>query len=394
MATTAFGSLDPRTQKVWSQRMFKYALKNMWLSKFMGTTPDSVIQNTTDLTKRPGDKVTFELLKPLEDKGQGNDGTLRNNSEALSILNWTVGVHERGHSVASNGKISEQRTATNIRQTGRTALGMWLGDKALEEDLRNAIFGLYNGSTKTGYSSTTITNVNEKEPSTNRILYIGQSSAGVLLADQGDDATLSAATTSNALFGTKVIERAKREAMDVEPHFRPVTVDGEQYLVMLIGSLQAKALRADSDWLEAQRHANVRGRKNPIFSGAMGIWDGVVIHEYQRAPYRTGDGGTTVSEGFVLNSARDATTDAVADGKTVQRAVLLGAQAGLVAWAQRWQWHEDFADIGQRKPEIAVDGIYGVAKAQFNEYESSGDTNTAQEDFATLAVDTQVDLDD
>jgi hypothetical protein len=67
------------------------------------------------------------------------------------------------------------------------------------------------------------------------------------------------------------------------------------------------------DWLDIQKAAMSGGdiETNPIFSGALGVYNGVVMHEWTRLP-----------NGIGANSA------------TTRRAVFCGAQAVSLAWGQ------------------------------------------------------------
>lgn len=383
MPTTTFATADPATRKHWSTELWKYAIANTFFVErgMLGTGATSIIQQNTDLSKSKGDQITFHLLNPLVGDGQGDHGTLLNNAEAQGIGTFSVAVHERAHAVSAGDGISKQRTVLDLRMTGRDGLGVWLTE-ILENDIVNALSGLYN-------VSTAIENVNVHAPSTNRILRTGQTAAGVIVnsgTSYATDALLSANTATDALFGTKVLEWVKRKAQLATPKIRPIKVGGKDYYVCLISPLQAKALKAETEWRASQKDANVRGLDNPIFTGMLGVWDGVVIHEYDRIQSRTGAGGTTPAEGFTLNAGLTATTDPVVSGKTVDRALFLGAQAGALAWAQKPNWIEDYEDIGTRKPVIGTEMIYGMSKTIFN----APGTSTPTDDYGVIAVDTMV----
>ena len=182
----------------------------------------------------------------------------------------------------------------------------------------------------------------------------------------------------------------KRQMEDATPAIRPVKVNGEDFYICLVHPLQLKSLRGEAAWLQAQREANKRGNQNPIFSGAEGIWNGVVLHKYQRTELRTGANGTTPSEGFKLSADRTTTyhaDDTVADGRTVCRALFLGAQAGVLGWGQNPAWREELLDVG-RKQIVGIDMIYGTSKTRF---QTAG--SVAQEDYGVYACDTQVIVD-
>lgn len=380
MATTPFGTNDPRTQKKWSMEMFDYMLDNFEFSALMGDGPESIIQINQSLNGAVGDKVVFELEIPLTNVGIDDDGRILDNLEALSVQNFTIQTHERGNGVQAAGKISMQRTATDIRVSAKRQLGKWAAVQ-IEDDLVRALSGLYN---KTGVQT-----VNEAEPSSDRILYIGQTNAGVVVS-YATDALLSAATATDAEFGTAIIDIARRKAFAAAPQIAPVNIDGKERFVMLISRLQMKSLRKDAAWKTSNDNAGPRNYgTNNIWTGVAGEWNGVLIIESDRTESRTGAGGTTPAEGFLLNAGRTATTDAVASAKTVDRALLLGKQAGVIGWGQMPSRTERLEDV-KRIPTTAMDMTYAAAKTVFNAYSSGSDVNTAQQDFAVVVVDTQV----
>jgi len=403
---SAFAQADPRTQTKWSTKVFKYALQNMGLTMMMGDKKDALIQVDNGLEKRKGTTIIFESREPMSGAGQGDDGNTTGKEESLKRRNMSLIVHERAHSYVSAGKISEQRTATDVREDGKDDLGEWFAE-AMENDLITTACGLYNENS----SSSAIETINEAYPSSNRIYYGGQSLDGTTnpaTTSYATDAALTAGTTTNNLMGTLVIEKVRRKCMAATPRFRKVKIydlskynpdDARggiagplvgKYLMGLFNPLQIKSIKAESGTIgwkamtaEAQRRANL----NPLFSGASFLWDGVLVWEYDRIPTRTGAGSDTLAEGFLLNTERTATTDLVASGDVVARALIMGAQAMCFGWAQRLQWHEDLVDA--RKPKVVVDAIYGVKRTQFNAH----GTSTPGETEAIYCIDTEVQAD-
>ena len=398
-AETQFLSENRLTQEHWPQTFFQFKLENMLLSKFMGTGPDNIFQINKDLDgKEVGDLLTFQLELPLSNAGQGDDGTLENNEESMNFYNFRVQIHERSNAVRSAGKMSDKRTKVDIRRQATGALGRWAAEQE-DNDLVYALSGLGNQDTYAGEGTSDIATVNEHAPSANRILYGGQSVAGVLDWEASDSALTTAnatgGTLASYLFGTQVISTVKRNAQLCSPKFRPIRINGKAYYVMFIHPLQTKALRAETGslgWSHIQAAANVRGINNPlltrsgsgddrIFDGAVGVWDDVILYEYDRIRTRVA--------GEVFDSGDTVGSDIVDGSYAIARALLCGAQAGTIAWGQRWKRYEKDFDYN-RKPGTAIDALYGVSKTVFNDPGASQSTNTAQEDFATYCVDTVV----
>lgn len=310
MADTQFATNDALTKKVWSAKLFKESLRDIYLSKFTGESADSIFQVKRELQKGKGDKITVGLRMRMSGAGQsGADGvTLEGNEEALTFYDFSVSLTMYGHSVKARSKADLQRPAFDLRSEMKDALKEWLTEKQ-EKLLVSAL---------------------ASSPTTNR--YLDKSGSG------GSELSVS------------LIQQVKRQAQLASPKIRPIRVEGGEHYVMLVHPYATKSLKADQDWRNAQLYANIRGSKNPIFTGALGVIDGVVLHEYDRSE-------------LLLSG-------------NITRSLLLGAQAGLIAWGQLPAWYEKLFDY-ERIPGVATDFLVGIGKCVFN-----------SEDFGVYTLDT------
>lgn len=413
MPATSFAFADPRAQTTWSLAVFVYGLQNMFFTQMMGKDKNSLIHVNTDLLTKKGGTIVVESRNPMSGTGQGDDGNTTGNEEKLKRRNMSLLIHERAHSYVSAGKLSEQLTATDIREDGKEDLGEWLAE-ALEDDIAIAAYGGYNENS----SGAAIQTINESYPTKDRIYYGGQNAGGTLgnsgvsfgtaadITVDGDSLLTADATLANHLFGTVIMESIKRRAIAATPKFRPVIIRNlsganpddirsgkflgpvlAKIMIVLASPLQIKAVKAETGtngFRAMVSAAQIRGNLNPIFAGAEFYWDGMLVFEYDRIGSRTGAGGTTLAEGFLLNGARTATTDACASGRTVDRALFMGAQAMVFGWAQKPGWSEDFVD--NNKPKIKVDMLYGVKRTVFNAHGGA----VAGSDEAIYCLDTAV----
>lgn len=390
MANTQFLTANRLTEEKWPATFFEYTLANMLLSPLIGTDKNSAIVLDKNLAKGVGDKITMRLRIPLSNAGGYDDSDLEGNEEQLEFYNFPVSVHERGNAVRSAGKMTEQRTKISIIMEATEALGDWNAEM-LENDLIYALSGLGNMNTYAGEGTSNIATVNESAPSTNRILYGGQTAAGAVSISEANDAALGdggAADALNHLFGTKIISVAKRKAMMASPKMRPIRINqlGKSFFVFLLHPYQIKALReetGDHGWQVIQSRAGVRGLENPLFQrlfdSAVGVYDDVILLECDRIQTRVAgevfDSGDTVDNYIVDGTYR------------VCRSLFIGAQAGCLAVAQNAKKYEKDFDYN-RKPGVAFDHIYGVSKTVFNDPGANQSTNTAQDDYAVICVDT------
>lgn len=385
-------------EQKWSNDMFKHGLANNPLKNFMGSSSNSIIQVKKDFLQKAGDKITFHLRALLSGDGEGDDGTHEGNEQSMTFYENSVFIHERGTAVKVNGIMTEQRTSIPLRTEGKDALGEWLG-RVTAGDTISTLSGLtgdvlaeatksfagqLTGAAATDSYSSGIETVNPSAPTGTanaagaRHFFGGQTTGGTF-AVVGDDANITSGSGVHK-FGTLVISYVKRMAKStitlagaaVSP-IRPVKVDGKDMFLMFISPWQAKDLRLETAWILAQKDANVRGSTNPLFSGALGVWDGVIIHECDLIHIRYGTTGGTEKTTYFTSG-----TTSCMSSTYVARALFCGAQASLLAFGQKPTWKEKMHDYGA-KWGISTRTIYGAKKAVFN-----------SKDFGVIIVDTNI----
>lgn len=302
-------------QRAWAKDLWMQAINNLYFTKFIGTSSDMPIQKIENLKKESGDTITVPLMMKLTGAGVMDNNTLEGQEEALKMYDFSVQVHNYRNAVKLAGSMEEQKTQIDLRSAAKTGLANWL-----QEKIDSMIFSA-------------LTN----DPTSNRVIYAGGKTDMNTLGDAD-------------LFTASLIGVAKRKAQFA--NIRPVRVNGSNYYIMVINPYQARDLKKDQTWIDAQKSAGVRGEDNPIFSGALGMYDGVVVHEAENSPI-TGTG---------------------ASGANVGRGLLLGAQAGVMAVAQEASWKEKLFDYDD-KFGVATSTIMGVAKPVFN-----------GQDFGTITV--------
>lgn len=406
---TSYEFGDPRAQTEWSDAVYIFGLENMFFTPFLGAKNDrnALIVVDNAMQTRKGATIIFEAHQPISGGGQGDDGNTTGNEAQIKRRNMSMTIHQRSQSTVSAGALSEQLTASEFRQDSRNDLGEWLSE-AMEDDINGGANGTYNENS----GGANIQTINESYPTPDRIYYGGQNAAGTLGnsgVSYGTDALLTAGTQADNLMGTTLMEAIKRRMIAAVPRMRPVALHDlskanpddvrsgknlgpvlAKVFVVLLSPLHIKAIRAETgatSWKVMQQNAQVRGNLNPIFSGASFYHDGMLAFEYDRTAIRTGAGGTTLAEGFLLNAGRTATTDACASGRSVARTVFMGAQALAFGWAMKPRWSEDMID--NDVPKIKVNMLYGLKKSRFNAH----GTETPGSDESIYTVDTEVIVD-
>lgn len=294
--------------KVWAKKVWHEGVKDSYFDKFTATDGSNVVHKNKDLENVKGDSVTFGLMMNLTGSGvEGNRQKLAGAEDTLNIYDFTVNTKLVRNAV-SRYEADDQRTQYDMLKEIKIALKQWLSDW-LDDRLISRL--AYN-------------------PSNGEVLYA--SAAGT-----------QSSITANDKLTTTIISRAKRKAMMHAPKVQPIKVDGMDKYIMLVHPWAARDLKDDPKWLAAQQNANVRGSKNPIFTGALGEYDGVILYEYERV--QTGNIG--------------------ASSANVCQNLLLGKQAACFAVSRPAKHIEQTDDYGN----IAGNGIafYGaVEKTNFN----------------------------
>lgn len=358
MANTQFGVNHPLAVKLFSKKLFYEALKATWFKKFLGKSSDSVIQLNPEL-KNTGDKLTYGLRMLLSGDGVQGDATLEGNEEALTFYSDSILLNQLRHAVRSDGKMSEQRVPYSMREEARQGLSDWLADR-LDASFMNQIAGNTNQS-DTKFSGNNSTSAPDND---HWLLATG-------VAGTDNESSLSA----SSVFSLTLIDKAVVKAKTISPEIRPIKINGEDKLVMFIHPYQHFQLRTNTNtaqYMDIQKAAIQGGQisKNPIYTGAIAEYNGVILHESVRVPW--GDAATQ-------SLARVDTDLGVSN---VARAIVCGAQAGCLCTGRQTSegldstWREELFDYGN---QLGVAGglIYGLKKSVFND-----------DDFATIAVST------
>lgn len=354
MATTSYGVNHPLTVKLWARRLFREALKATYASKFMGTDTNSLIQVREEMSKGPGDRVTTGLRMQMSGGGVIGDGTLEGSEEALTVYTDNLLIDQLRHAVRTGGRMSQQRVPYDIREEARVGLTDWWADR-IDTAFFNHICGMTAESDLRYVGANAV--VNATSSATTGLHRI------IRAAAQASDESI---TASGTIFAVSMIDEMVELAKVATPLIRPVATELGDFYVVFLHPYQVTALRGGAaalgTWTDIQKSAMAGGlvERNPIFSGALGIYNGCILHESSRVTKGvnvTGGAGTTI-------------TATCTSCMSVRRAVLCGAQAVTLAFGQdnsdeQMTWVEEFFDYGNQLG-VSAGCIFGMKKVQFN----------------------------
>ncbi len=346
---TIVGINDPVAVKRWSAALFvDMARESYFGARFSSKAVDAPtpIQVLTELESEAGDSITVTLFGQLTQKPTYGDAVLRGKEEALQPFTDKVNVDQIRCGVNAGGRMSRKRTLHNLRTVARARMAEWwarwddecqmiylAGARGINDDF-------IEDPGYTGYAGNPL-----QAPDTGHIVYGGNATAFNNIG--ADDA-----------MDLRVVDRCVTKAQTSgggasgKIRIRPIRINGENKYVMCMHPFQEHALRTNTttgQWLDIQKIASQRGKSNPIYTGSMGEYRGVVLHSHQ-AIIRFNDAG--------VDSLQPAA-----------RAAFMGRQALLNAYGSpgqglRFDWFEETEDRGNQVV-ITSSTIKGTKAAWF-----------------------------
>lgn len=333
MATTDYPLNHPLALKHWQKDLMKEALKRTHALQFISTGKNSLCTIKTETMKEGGDRIRVGIRSQLSGAGVKGDETLEGNEEALETFNQDVIIDQLRHAVRSKGKMSEQRVPFSVREEARDGLADWWSDR-----IDTWFFNQLAGNTGQGddrfygFNSPTA-------PDADHIVFTGGSTAETSYSD-----------TTVQRINLTMIDFAVEKAKVAKNALRPVRIGGGEYFAMFIHPFQTTDLRKNTtagQWTDIQKAAIQGGSitQNPIFTGALGMYNGVVLHESTRIPVAPAN-------------------------SSVRRAVVAGAQALCMAYGRDYgknvyTWVEELFDF-KNQLGVAAGCQAGLIKTRFN----------------------------
>lgn len=342
MSTSEYSVNHAMARQEWSATLMKEALEETYALRFMGTNANAPIHVKNEL-KDSGYKVTFGLRMQLSGDGRIGDATLEGHEEALTIYTDSVIIDQLRHAVRTHGRASEQRVPFTTRTEAKDGLKDWWS-KRIDVSWLNQICGIDSGVSLnyTGLQAVSA-------PDSDHHIFNGAAS----------ETTMS--DTSTNQFTLTLLDEGIEKAKTLNPIIRPVKVNGKNKYVAMLHPFQVKDLRTEYStskitWFDTQRALVEGGKASGIYDGALGEYNGVVIHESENVPVSP-------------------------TNTQVRRAVMFGAQSAVCAYGKGYgkgsmDWTEELFDYGNQLG-VSAGCIMGLKKTRFN-----------SKDLATIVIST------
>lgn len=334
--TQASLALSPQQ---WDDEYFQEFIRQNRYRRYMGKSETAMIQVKEDLTRKPGDKVTFAAARKLRGAGVTGETQLEGREDVIDTRGFTVQVDYLRNAVIVTKK-QEQLSAIRVREMARPLLKSWSNER-FRDDLISAFMSVDGVN---WFLASAVQKNTWLQNNADRVLVGGR----IANASSGNMATaLLTLNASDGRLTPELISLAKRRAELAQPALQPIMTKGEdgeeEGWVLFAPSLAFRDLSQNPTMIAALKDARERGVKNPLFAGGDLIWDGVIIKKDSNIPTLgpVGAGGVEVAMSYMC-----------------------GAQAIGLAWAQRPITVDEMRDYKFRHG-VAIEEMRGIEKLRF-----------------------------
>lgn len=356
MAITSYGVNDALAKKTFARALAAEALMATEIAPLIGESADSIVHLKTEPKKEKGDQVTFGLRTQLTGDGVTEGTALEGREESLTTYSDALVLTQLRHAVrvAGENTIDNQRILFDVRKEARAGLKDWYAKR-----MSVGFFLHAGGYTGAAYTHRGLTVDPDKAVFNlgNTITAPSSSRKVFAAAGSGESNTTDEGLESDDIFDLRMIDYAKELARTASVPIRPVQIDGMEAYVAYLHPYQVVDLRTSTDtgqWMDFSKNAyNGRGKDSPIFTGALGMYNGVILRESEDVPP-----GVNSSSGASIS--------------TVRRGVFLGAQAVALGYGTNfgegntaYKWVEETFDY-ENELGVAVNCLMGMSKIVFN----------------------------
>lgn len=336
MATFRAADGSNQIPTLWATDLYAQAESQVWWTMWTGAEGSSMpIITKDDLTKEPGDTIKMDIILALTGAGTTGDiVTLEGNEEKLVPRQMSVAVGKKGHAVRWTW-LSEVLITFRHRTVARNQLAKWLAGK-----IDDKIFSELSGN-----GTSVIPTLNKWAA--------------------GSATTRNTVANGNGTGRLQLADVTELKAYAQVTHkIEPIRLEGgEEVFGLVLHPYTVMQLKEfDTSWAQAQRDARERGANNPVFTGAAGMWDGVILYSSQRVPRSDNSGSVSVSDN-----------------------IFFGAQAASHAWAAYPRWVEEEFSYGEERG-IATMWVDGVGVNIFDLTAAGGAADSAKTAIGSMVV--------
>jgi N4-gp56 family major capsid protein len=340
------------------------------------STPDSETMSVVRAVKKTcelGSVVGIELEDELVEAGAVGNVDFNASAEELKSIKQFVRVDRFQHHVPSSEDIINQRRSVKFKNRSKTALTNW---------------------------------------ATRRFdkIFFHQASAdctSIVVCGHSDDADTTNLVKADVLT-TADVEEAKARALQglnhegalVNPPLLPIHTQQNEnmgyydelpFFVMFVGTNSARHIKTDENWEAARQYALERGKDNPIFTGALGFWDGVLLLDVGTDSPREAGVLTSSTEfyGFGNVKSSDLSVYEGGAGQETEINLLMGAHAMHLVVDQGIAYYDYPDKDDPRRMHAGIDRVLGFTKTKYQASANDGILEGSifdNKDYGVIAV--------
>lgn len=293
MGNTSFFDLnDAETVQKWELELHvQAALRTPFFSRrygFVGDGPEFLCQKRKKVwdAEAAGDgtgtRATVTLVRELRGTPTFGNQPLRDREETQNTATFRWEINQVRHATAVRGRATQKRVTWNIWKESLTALGTYWAKVTESAAMLHGAGVAFDVSTASEWYHKgndlghTFSNV-PVAPDTKHILRINHE------ADT-DDTKVGADPA--AILDLDTISKLKAMAKSMPIPIRPCMIHGQELYVLFLHHYAAYQLKQNSQWLAMMKNT-IQGGKidgNPVWTGALGIWDEVLLVENPYVP--------------------------------------------------------------------------------------------------------------
>lgn len=362
---TDFGALPATALRTWSFDFWKEVRNQSFVTNFLGSGPDSMIQRVSELkATNKGNRAVITLVPNQVSGGVAGDNMLRGKEDTITTQEMEVVFDQYRMAYANKGRMSDQKAVVKFREVAKDHLAYNMA-KFVDELSFQTLAGIpytmnLDGSARTvGEASQLEFASTVTAPTALRRLRWDSTNSKLVTSASTADVTISDKITYKALVMAKAHMVSKR--------IKGIRINGKETYHVFIDPISMANLKLDPDFLANLRAAAAAvGRDSEIFKGGIPTVDGLVVHETVYAPTTLG-----ASSGSKFGSKGDV------EGAFV---LICGAQALAFADIDAPYWEEEKQDYGNNFG-VSIGKMFGMRKPVF----TSSYSNTS-EDFGVSVM--------
>lgn len=251
---------------------------------FVGEGEDMLCQKKTKIWEDGGTRATVTLVRELQGDPTFGNQELRNREEAPNTATFRWEINQVRHATKITGRITQRRVNWDIWKNSLTSLGTWTA-KVTESAAMLHLAGVaYDVSTaqewyhKGNSLGNTFGNT-PSAPDSKHIMRVGD-------GHSSDTNDTSVGDDPGAVITLDTISELKARAKNLPIPIRPCMVHDQELYVFFVHSYAARHLKNSSKYMSVMKAALQGGQSadHPFWTGALGIWDGVLVVENNYVP--------------------------------------------------------------------------------------------------------------